>query len=169
VLANTQAAGRLLADDGADLPRARTAMEAAATQARRAAEVVARLRRAIERPDARALAPVPLLQAAREVMALLQPECERRAVQLRWAGSPEVQVLADGVALEQIVHNLVMNALAALEQVADRERVLTLSVHTSGSLASLQVQDNGPGVPADLRERLFEPFVSARPGGLGLG
>lgn len=169
VLANTQAAGRLLADDGADLPRARTAMEAAATQARRAAEVVARLRRAIERPDARALAPVLLLQAAREVMVLLQPECERRAVQVRWAGSPEVQVLADGVALEQIVHNLVMNALAALEQVAGRERVLTLSVHTSGSAASLHVQDNGPGVPAHLRERLFEPFVSACPGGLGLG
>ena len=171
VLANTQAARRLLDEDPPELETARNAMVQAAEQARRASTVVGRLRRAVERPDlAGALSPVQLQDAVREVLYLLEPESTRRGVTPTvHAPAQAVTVLADRVALEQIVHNLVMNALQALEQVPENQRHLALAIATEGPLGCLTVQDNGPGIPADILPRIFEPFFSTRPGGLGLG
>ena len=80
-------------------------------------------------------------------------------------------VLGDPVAIEQIIYNLLVNALAALANVTDRERTLLVKVSAGDrpSTVRLSVRDNGPGVAADLIGHLFEPFVSGRPGGLGLG
>eukprot|EP01031_Cornospumella_fuschlensis_P042385 gene42384-51766_t len=145
-------------------------MDKTVVQARRAAEVVARLRRAIERPNTGTTTPVDVAQAARDVLQLLEPECRKRAVAVQLQGPASLLALGDPVALEQILHNLVNNALSALEQVEGRARVLTLTVEAvAPATVRLSVQDNGPGVPAVLAERLFEPFVSGRPGGLGLG
>ena len=79
-------------------------------------------------------------------------------------------VLAEPVALQQIVHNLVVNALQALEQVpaAERRLELHLTAPTPGQV-QLTVRDHGPGIPPEARERLFEPFYTTRAGGLGLG
>ncbi len=170
VLASTQATVRLLADDPPDVAQAQAAMDKTVVQARRAAEVVARLRRAIERPNTGTTTPVDVAQAARDVLQLLEPECRKRAVAVQLHGSASLLALGDPVALEQILHNLVNNALSALEQVEGRARVLTLTVEAvAPATVRLSVHDNGPGVPAALAERLFEPFVSGRPGGLGLG
>nr|WP_315246371.1 ATP-binding protein [uncultured Albidiferax sp.] len=171
VLANTQAARRLLDENPPELDTARAAMVQAAEQARRASTVVGRLRRAVERPDlAGALSPVQLQDAVREVLYLLEPESTRRGVTPTvQAPAQDVTVLADRVALEQIVHNLVMNALQALEQMPEGQRRLTLAIATDERLGSLTVQDNGPGIPPDVLPRIFEPFFSTRPGGLGLG
>lgn len=170
VLASTQATVRLLADDPADVAQAQVAMDKTVVQARRAAEVVARLRRAIERPNTGTTTPVDVAQAARDVLQLLEPECSKRSVTVQLQSPATLMALGDPVALEQILHNLVNNALSALEQVEGRARVLTLTVEAAAPNAvRLSVQDNGPGVPAALADRLFEPFVSGRPGGLGLG
>ena len=74
------------------------------------------------------------------------------------------------MALQQIVHNLVVNALQALEQVpaAERRLELHLTAPTPGQV-QLTVRDHGPGIPPEARERLFEPFFTTRAGGLGLG
>ncbi|MES2183712.1 MAG: ATP-binding protein [Pseudomonadota bacterium] len=172
LLANTQAAGRLLDDDPPDLDTARTAMGRAAEQARRAAAVVARLRRAIERPgDAGARQPVLLQDAVRNALYLLEPECARRAVRVDFAADavPPVRVLADPVALEQVLHNLLLNALQALDTVPAAERSITIVPGTEGRMGTLAVRDSGPGISPELLPRLFEPFFSTRDGGLGLG
>lgn len=170
VLATTQATVRLLADDPPDVAQAQAAMDKTVVQAKRAAEVVARLRRAIERPNTGTTTPVDVAQAARDVLQLLEPECRKRVVAVQLHGPTSLLALGDPVALEQILHNLVNNALSALEQVQGRARVLTLTVDAvAPASVRLSVQDNGLGVPAALAERLFEPFVSGRPGGLGLG
>lgn len=169
VLANTQAAVRLLRDDPAEADAARAAMEQAAGQARRAADVLARLRRSIERPNSGACVPVSLAAAVREVMHLLEPECRRRGIAVTVGGPDTVTVAADPVALQQIVHNLAGNALNALEETTAPHLVLSVTADTTARQGRLTVRDNGPGVPAHVRERLFEPFVSGRPGGLGLG
>lgn len=171
VLASTQAAQRLLHEQPPDEATARDAMAQAATQARRAADVLTRLRRLVERPsDQQARGGVNLGEAAQRVLFLLDPECRKRAVTVSLvAADKPVHVLADPVALDQIVHNLLMNALQALEHVPEQQRQITLTVRASGGHGELLVQDNGPGIPEDLRSRIFEPFFSTRDGGLGLG
>lgn len=168
-LANAQAARRLLDDDPPETTTAREAMTRAETQTRRAAEVVARLRRQIESPDtARPRVPVALRAVIDDVLDLLEPQLERRGIRLTVTGEP-VTVPADPVALEQIVHNLVGNAMQALDAVPVAERRLVVAVTTTGDRATLSVTDSGPGIAADVLPRVFEPFFTTKGDGLGLG
>lgn len=170
VLANTQAARRLLQDDPPDLDTARGAMQQAVEQARRAAEVVGRLRRSIERPDgAPAVQATDLAQAVRRALDLLEPDVQRLAITPTLHAPTPVQTLADPVALEQILHNLLTNALQALEQVPPAQRRVRVDIELRDGTAELRISDSGPGLPGDLPERIFEPFYSGRAGGLGLG
>jgi len=170
VLANTQAAQRLLADEPPELDTARTAMAQAVAQARRAAEVVGRLRQAVERPDTRdGVLAVDLAESVRRALYLLEPECQRRGVAPQLQAVDAVSVAVDPVALDQIVHNLLMNALQALEGREPAARRLTLTVSQTDGQGELRVADSGPGIPAEVLLRLFEPFFSTREGGLGLG
>ncbi|WP_066268786.1 sensor histidine kinase [Hydrogenophaga palleronii] len=170
VIANAQAAQRLLNDDPPDLSTARNAMLQAAAQGRRAAEVVGRLRQAVEHPDRNGQhQPVASVEAVRRALYLLEPECQRRNVEPELDAAHAVTVQADPVALDQIVHNLILNALQALEQRPAGERRLTLTVRAQGGNGEISVADNGPGIPPEVLPRLFEPFFSTRDGGLGLG
>ncbi len=171
VLASTQAAQRLLADEPPALDTAREAMGRAAAQARRAADVLGRLRSGLEPPASAPAARVALDLAAcaREALHLLQPEIERRGVSVRWRTIDPVQVQADPVAIDQIVHNLIANALQAMDRQQGLARELQLGVRRDGHEAALDVIDNGPGLPPEVLPRVFEPFFSTREGGLGLG
>lgn len=171
MLASTQAARRLLDDEPPETETARDAMRQAEEQARRAADVVARLRRGIERPAASAaLQPVLLAQAVRNAFYLLEPEFARHQVAPQLdAGPREVAVEAEPVALEQIIHNLLTNALQALDQVPPHERQLSVRVQRDQQHGALTVGDSGPGIPPEVLPRIFEPFFTTRDHGLGLG
>jgi len=173
LLANTQAAARLLAEEPPELATARGAMAQAAQQARRASDVLGRLRRAVERPDLPAqLRPVNPQEAVGNALYLLEPEFKRRGVtaQVDSQYAPSA-VLADPVGLEQIMHNLLMNALQALEQAPEGERRIWIGLGTAdkGDTGVIRISDNGPGIAADLLPRIFEPFFTTRSKGLGLG
>jgi len=171
LLASTQAAQRLLDNEPPDVDTARHAMGQAVGQARRASAVVGRLRRVVERPDLSGQAqPLALPAAVHDALHLLEPELRRRGIDVQVdapAGLPAVR--AEPVALQQILHNLVMNALQALEQAAAGQRHLRLALRTQGTQALLSVRDTGPGVAPEARAHLFTPFYTTRPGGLGLG
>lgn len=171
LMASAQAADRLLADDPPDIPTARHAMRQAVQQARRSADVVGRLRRVVERPGlGDSLQALPVDAALRSALDLLAPECRRLGVVPELRCDPStVAVRAEPVALEQILHNLLSNALHALGQVPMAERRLTVSARAEPVGVVLDVLDSGPGIAADALPRLFEPFFSTRPGGLGLG
>ncbi|WP_088286598.1 ATP-binding protein [Ideonella sp. A 288] len=172
VLASTQAAQRLLADEPPDLPTVRDALGRSVDQARRAAAVVGRLRRLVQRPDDDAAAqPLVLAEAVRRGLDLLAPEGQRLGVRPQlWEAAPGLRVRADPVALEQIVHNLLQNALQALQRVPAAQRELTLRIDEAGpGTVALRVQDRGPGLAPDALARAFEPFFTTRPDGLGLG
>jgi C4-dicarboxylate-specific signal transduction histidine kinase len=172
VMANVQAARRLL-DDQDDDPlaraQAREAVQQATAQARRAADVVARLRQRIDSPDAGlTVQAVDLAGVCAQVLELLDPALREHTIAARVQGQAP-RVRADPVALEQIVHNLVGNALQALQEVPAAERQLVLALDAQGARATLAVRDNGPGIADELWPRLFAPFVTTRDKGQGLG
>ncbi len=171
ILANTQAASRLLDDAEPDLIAARSAMQMAVQQARRASDVVGRLRRTVERPgSAAAVQSVDLHAACQHALYLLEPELQRsRCTATLTVDGDLFAVQADPVALEQIIHNLLTNALQAMEQVPPPQRALQLVLSHTATQGVLRVQDTGPGIPQDALAKVFEPFFSTREGGLGLG
>ncbi|MDR7150676.1 signal transduction histidine kinase [Hydrogenophaga palleronii] len=173
VLANTQASQRLLDDDPADMAKVRTALSQTVAQARRAAAVVGRLRSVVEQPIRQGVAvnggQVELVDALRRALHLLEPECRRRGVEPVLQGPEPVRVRADLVTLDQILHNLLMNALQSMDGVDPSRRGLTLKVQRTDGEGELTVTDNGPGMTPDVLKRVFEPFFSTREGGLGLG
>ncbi len=170
VLANTQAARRLLADTPPDIETAGSAMANAAQQVQRAAEVVGRLRRSVEAPELVAeMHAVDLRAAVNNALYLLQPQLQQCGIAPAVQAASAVHVLADPVALEQIIHNLLMNAMQALERVPRVERALSLPLTIAGEQVELSVRDSGPGIAPDVLPRIFEPFFSTREGGLGLG
>jgi len=169
VLASAQAARRLLDDEPPDVETARSAMSQAAAQARRAADVVTRLRRLVESPDAsRPRQPVDLASTLRNVIDLLEPQAQRRGIDVAIEGHAPA-VLADPVALEQIVHNLVGNAIQALDEVPRGQRRLALGVGVEAGVGLVTVRDTGPGIPPEDLPRVFEPFYTTKRDGLGLG
>jgi signal transduction histidine kinase len=182
VLASTQAAQRLLrhdeqaapqdlGDEGPDLPAVRQALGLAAAQARRASDVLTRLRRLVQDPMQGAVRQKLDLQSLCEQMLhLLGPELQRRGISATVSGSVPA-LWADPVMLEQIVHNLVTNAMQALEAAATPSPTISVMLQpaTDPTHALLLVRDNGPGFAPEHLGRVFEPFFSTRPGGLGLG
>lgn len=170
ILANTQAAKRLLQEDPGEMPTALQAMDQAVAQARRAADVLARLRRTVEQPNiAEPSHMVDMAQVARDALDLLAPECTRRGVTVTVQAHQNVQVVAERVAVEQIVHNLLTNALQALDLVPASERQLTVLIEVAAGMGVLQVKDTGLGIAPDTLPHVFEPFFTTREGGLGLG
>ena len=172
LLSSTQAAKRLLVEDPPELDAARTAMVRAVEQAHRASAVVGRLRRLVERPDLAAdVQPLSLTAATQDVLRLLEPDLAERRIATTVSTDPGLpSVLAEPISLQQIIHNLLMNALQALEQVPPGERRLSIAMTAAEhGQATLSVRDQGPGIAPEARRRLFEPFYSTRPGGLGLG
>lgn len=170
MLAGTRAAQRLLDDDPPELETARAAMASASAQARRAADVLARLRRMVERPGGGdTMVDVDLRAAALSALHLVEPRLRAHDVQARLEGESGVVVHGEPVALEQIIHNLIGNALQAMEQVPPDRRWLTLAVDAAAGHGRLRVTDSGPGIPAAQRDRVFQPFYTTRAQGLGLG
>lgn len=171
VLANTQAAARLLNEEDPDLPPIRQAMAHAIGQAKRASEVVGRLRRVVEQPGlGNPLQEAVLQEVARKALYLLEPEFKRLRMEPELsAPTSPIRVRAEPVALDQIIHNLLMNALQAMEHTPAQERALQVSIRSVQGQGCLTVQDNGPGIAPDLLPRIFEPFFTTREGGLGLG
>ncbi|MGE0312354.1 MAG: sensor histidine kinase [Lautropia sp.] len=173
-LANAQAARRVLDEDPAAVAEARDAIVQAALQSRRAAEVLARMRRLVETPQsggadtAREAVPVDLRGAIQQALALFEPGWSEFGIRVSIEGeAPAIDV--DPVALEQILHNLLSNALRALQSVAAGQRRLVVRLSSGPGRVELAVQDSGIGLDASAREHLFEPFYTTHSSGLGLG
>ena len=79
------------------------------------------------------------------------------------------QVSADGIQLQMVLHNLLANALDALADVAAGHRRVHIAVVTEGARLKVMVEDSGCGVSAEIRDQLFEPFVTHKRDGMGLG
>ncbi|WP_156373232.1 ATP-binding protein [Pseudorhodoferax sp. Leaf267] len=113
-------------------------------------------------------APVPLAHCLADAQASVAEAA--RLAQVRIVldlQPPELQVLADEAALSSVLVNLMRNAIEAMQ--ATPERTLRIGARLRGSRALIEVRDTGHGIAADILPRLFEPFVTSKPAGAGLG
>jgi two-component system C4-dicarboxylate transport sensor histidine kinase DctB len=124
--------------------------------------------RGFARKGQRSIAPVDLSDAVTAALTLLGAPIRSHTVTIDFAPPHEpVPVLADRMGLEQIIVNLVQNALEALSTTPDPH--LRLTIEQAAETTTLTVADNGPGIAPDIFAQLFVPFSTSKPRGLGLG
>lgn len=106
-----------------------------------------------------------LAELATAIVDSLQPQPLFRGVVLHVAGENHVPVAGDADQLRQILINLLLNAAQALEG----QGKIDVQLFRDEEYGAIEVRDNGPGIPAELRERIFDPFFTTKPGGEGTG
>lgn len=153
-----------LLDRGA-LDDVRDNLRAIARLTERIGTVTAELR-GFARKGTGAIQPVPLLDVVDGARLILKERLSRVAVSLP-SIPPDLIVLAGRVRLEQVIVNVLQNATEAIAGRADPAIHITLS--STDATITLRIADNGPGIAPDVAARLFTPFVTSRPTGLGLG
>jgi C4-dicarboxylate-specific signal transduction histidine kinase len=153
-----------------DLVEVREALACAVKDNDRASTVVGRLRALMQKAPTQ-IDSVNANEAVREVLELTHGEALKHGVSVRTQladGLPLIQ--GDRVQLQQVVLNLILNAVQAMGAVADGTReVLITTSQTEPNEVCLGVRDTGPGLSAETLPRLFEPFYTTKPGGLGMG
>ena len=169
VLINAQAARRLLDRDPLDVAEIRDALDDVIKNNKRAGTVIDRLRTLL-RKEATPLQPVNVNDVVREVVDLARNEILSRRVTVTTTLIPELPlVLGDRIQLQQVLLNLVLNACDAMSDTPAASRHLTLATTTENGVVQLMVADRGVGIPKDRVAQVFEPFVTFRDQGLGLG
>ena len=161
---------RMLQSGNADPAQLLQSMHICRDQAKRAGRIIQRLRGLLRHPGP-ALAEQDLNQLVAAVLELSEPHARDAGVTFERALSARPPVVrADRLLIEQAALNLVRNAVEAVQELPPERRRVTVAtrIEADGS-GTLAVSDLGEGVPADVRERLFEPFVTTKRGGLGLG
>ena len=122
------------------------------------------------RPSAEVRHRVELEPLVRDVLALVGPACSHAKIDLAFENAAEpLAVLGDAEALRQILVNLLLNAIEAAGRQGGAAAKVIVHLSRHDFLASLTVKDSGPGPAEAIRPRLFEPFVTEKPDGTGLG
>ncbi|NBB51099.1 GHKL domain-containing protein, partial [Rhizobium sp. CRIBSB] len=122
-------------------------------------------RKAASRPEA--VSPDAAIDGA--LLLLAGRLREARITLSRTQGAESLRVVADRFRLEQVIVNLAQNAIEALEAVQGKDRVLDIAVARRGRSVEITIRDNGAGIPNDVVDTLFTPFVTTKTNGLGLG
>jgi two-component system sensor kinase FixL len=169
-IANYMKGSRRLLESRADEQSTllRDAMDKAADQALRAGQVIRRLRDFVARGESeRRVESVQKL--IEEASALALVGAKDQGVRVRFQFDPAVdRVLADKVQIQQVLLNLVRNAIEAMEASARRELVIS-AIPAGDRMVAISVADSGCGIAPEMRAQLFEPFITTKRHGLGVG
>jgi PAS domain S-box-containing protein len=170
VITNANAGLRWLGARQPDFGEVRQALGRIVRDGTRAGEVIGRIRALVKKTPPRRER-LDINQTIREVIALTQTEMQRNGVTLqsRLADDPPL-VWADRVQLQQVMINLIVNAVEAMAGADDRLRELTIvSSADDANGVLLEVQDTGPGLDPEQLDRLFQSFYTTKPDGIGMG
>ncbi|HEV7407460.1 MAG TPA: PAS domain S-box protein [Bradyrhizobium sp.] len=170
VVTHAEACLRWLERETPDLDEVREAVESIIKDGKRAGEVIRRVR-GLAHKTATQKTPLDLNDVVREVVALVEHELLSRRVSLRMELTPALPpVLADRVQLQQVIINLMMNGIEAMQAVTDRPRDLVIrSCQDEEHEVLLSVQDRGTGISAESADRLFKAFFTTKSSGMGMG
>jgi two-component system sensor kinase FixL len=169
-IANYLKGSQRLLEDRADerSALARDALDKAAGQALRAGEIIRRLRDFVARGESeRRVESVTKL--VEEASALALVGAKDRGIRVRFVLDPAVDlVLADRVQIQQVLLNLMRNAIEAMEESPVRELTVG-AAPAAGDMVEITVADTGAGIAADVSAQLFQPFFTTKPHGMGVG
>jgi signal transduction histidine kinase len=144
------------------------------SRAERANQAIGELSRRLQRiarngGDPKAGA-VDLRQLVDDIVVLIRPICREDGIRLSLSAPNEpVIVQGDQTMVRQAAMNVVLNARDAVKAVAAERRAIDIAITSAGGEVQLEVRDQGPGVPTDLMEQIFHPFVTTKEGHAGLG
>ncbi|OWV85841.1 hypothetical protein ATY75_24055 [Rhizobium sp. N122] len=169
ILSHSQAALRLTDADTFDIHPICKALEVNVREAKRAGEMLKRMR-----DYASNRVPEPVRSAINgivtEIEALTSIDLKQRGIRLDCSLAAEpLEAVADPIELEQVLHNLIRNAADALEGADTKAATIRIETQAAGCEAKIIVSDNGPGIATDALPRLFRPFFTTKPEGMGLG
>jgi signal transduction histidine kinase len=170
ILSNAQAAQRLIANNGTNGDEIREILADIAADDHRAGEVIRRMR-ALLRKEASEPTVLDVNDLVNDVAGLIRGEMILQNVSLSLDLSARPRyVHGDRVQLQQVLLNLVMNAIDAMKDTEGSDRrVIVHTAETKGRTVEIVIEDNGTGVPPDKSDQIFEPFVTTKPHGMGLG
>jgi PAS domain S-box-containing protein len=170
VIANANASLRWLAAATPNLDEAREAVNRIVRDGNRAGEVIARIRALVQKTDSEKVR-LDINQIVQEVVLLMQNEAVRKGVAIRMDLAADVSpVLGDRIQLQQVILNLVMNGIEAMDTVADRPREMLIRSceHESNQLL-VAVQDSGIGIDGQNLGKIFDAFYTTKSQGMGMG
>jgi PAS domain S-box-containing protein len=167
---NSLAALRWLAHEVPNVGEAKQALERMRKEAQRASDVIGRIR-ALLKHDKPKYAALEINDVVKEVIMMMQSALQARGVTVRNDLPPRLpRALGDRVQLQQVLMNLIMNGADAMSLVESRPRILVLSSQVDASDNILvSIQDSGTGLEPGLSDRIFDPLVTTKPNGMGMG
>lgn len=170
VVASGGACARWLAQDPPNLDKARLALDRIVSDANRASQVIARIR-ALSKGEAPHRQPFDLREAVFEIVTLSRSEIDRGGILLELEFHDSLpRVFADRVQIQQVISNLILNAIEEMSGGALSERRLRIAASQAApDTIVLAVADSGAGLTPSAREHLFDAFWTTKDGGMGLG
>jgi signal transduction histidine kinase len=169
ILLNTDVAEMDLQMDQPDLGELRSIVADSGKSVRHAIELIERMRALMKRRSVE-MQPVGLDDLVEDVIALARAEAASKQVVLSYAKEPGLPTVAgDRVHISQVLLNLIVNGMEALQACPVGERRVIIEARQAVAEVEISVRDSGPGIPAADIERIFEPLFSTKSGGLGMG
>jgi PAS domain S-box-containing protein len=170
VVSNASACLRWLAADAPNLEEVREAVGDIVRDGKRAGEVITRIR-ALTRRAATPREKLDLNETIREVLVLVGDQAKRNSVTIRTRFAVDIfPVLGDRVQLQQVALNLIKNGIEAMSGVEERARELVITTRTlDPEQMQVTVEDSGTGLDPKTIQKIFDPFYTTKPGGMGMG
>jgi PAS domain S-box-containing protein len=164
-----QGCSRRLRANARDVSAVLPVIDDIAAEALRAGEIIRRLRSMVRKETPRQDW-IDLAEVAAESLRLVQPDTVQLGIAVHVAAAPDLPpVLGDRIQIEQVVLNLLRNAIDAMTDGTERRELHIGIARVRGDAVELAVRDSGHGMPAPIAERVFDPFFSTKRGGLGMG
>jgi PAS domain S-box-containing protein len=169
ILRNTEAAEIFLQEPSPDLDELRAIVADIRNDDQRAGAVIERIRSLLKRREVEHNL-LDLNVLVSEVVGLVRPDAGSRKVQLALEPVSSIPLVrGDRVQLQQVLLNLLLNAMDAVNECAPDLRRVTVSIQPAGTLVEVTVSDTGHGIPPDKFARLFDPFFTTKANGMGMG
>jgi C4-dicarboxylate-specific signal transduction histidine kinase len=169
ILSNAQAAQKFMDHPAPDMDEIRDILDDVVRDDKRARDIILNLRHMLE-GDEEAQQDLNLEAAIREMLEFIRREFEDHAVKVEIDSTGEIPLVRGGrIGVQQVILNLVLNAEHALLEASAPEPVIHIRLCASHGGAEVEVRDFGPGIANSVRHRIFEPFVSTKCDGLGMG